>query len=158
MPTIISDTVSPADALSRVEARLDLTNVKRKLANPEQGLAVSPERLEVMEAEYRKYLALHLAYPDLDVVPCSDVDVIWHQHILDTAAYRADCEAIFGYFLDHYPYFGMNSDEEAEELHDAYSQTLERYVAAFGDPPEGVWVAEDAARCRRKNCKPQQCK
>jgi hypothetical protein len=57
-----------------------------------------------MEEEYRKFLALHLSYPDVDIVPCKIVDEIWHQHILDTAAYRDDCDALFGRFLDHFPY------------------------------------------------------
>lgn len=147
-----------ADALSRIDARLDLSNVRRKLENPEDGKSYSGERLDVIELEYRRYLALQLAYPDEDIVPCADVDEMWHRHILDTIAYRADCDAIFGRFLDHYPYFGMSSEEEAGELLDAYSRTLERYRDAFGEPPAGVWVAEDAASCKRKNCKPQKCK
>jgi hypothetical protein len=32
------------------------------------------------------------------------VDEMWHRHILDTAAYRADCDSLFGRFLDHFPY------------------------------------------------------
>ena len=34
-----------------------------------------------------------------------NADVIWHEHILETKRYRADCERIFGpgYYLDHNP-------------------------------------------------------
>lgn len=46
----------------------------------------SRDRLEAMEAEYRKFLALQLADPDAAIVLCGLVEDIWHQHILDTAA------------------------------------------------------------------------
>ena len=67
-------------------------------------------------------------------------------------------ELIFGEFLDHYPYFGMQSEQEAQELKDAYGDTLEIYEREFGTPPDGTWISADAARCVRKNCKPQKCK
>ena len=74
-------------------------------------------------------------------MPCKIVDEIWHQHILDTAAYRRDCEAIFGRFLDHYPYFGMRERGQAQELTDAYAETLDLYREAFGEPPPDTWIA-----------------
>jgi hypothetical protein len=44
------------------------------------------------------------------------VDEIWHQHILDTHAYHRDCDAIFGSYLHHFPYFGMRGDADAQAL------------------------------------------
>jgi hypothetical protein len=155
-PAVLS--LTPLDALERIDPILDLTNVRTKLADPEEGIGCSPADLDVMEAEYRKFLALHLAYPEAEIVPCKIVDIIWHQHILDTAAYREDCEAIFGKFLDHFPYFGMRDEEDARALVDAYSETIDRYREAFGEPPDGTWISADAARCKRTACKPQKCK
>jgi hypothetical protein len=104
-------------------------------------------------------LALHLAYPEMDIVPCKIVDEMWHQHILDTAAYRQDCEAIFGRFLDHFPYFGMRGEDDARALENAYVETIERYREAFGEPPADTWITVDASsRCKRTACKPQKCK
>jgi hypothetical protein len=85
------------------------------------------------------------------------VDEFWHQHILDTRAYRADCEAIFGRFLEHFPYFGLRGAQDAEDLTNAYAATLEAYEDAFGSPPESTWVSSDARTCRTK-CKPMKCK
>jgi hypothetical protein len=65
---------------------------------------------------------------------------------------------LFGEFLHHYPYFGMRDEAEAQELQDAYADTLDRYRAAFGEPPEGTWISIDAARCQRRACKPQKCR
>ena len=146
-------------AMSVLDEKLDLSLVCWKLANPEDGAGPSPPEIELREREYRKFLALRLAHPGAPIVPCKLVDELWHRHILDTAAYRADCEAIFGSFLDHYPYFGMRSKQDAEDLSDAYAETLELYRDAFGEPPPGTWIStpEDASRCRT-GCKPVRCR
>ena len=146
------------DALKRIDAALDLTDIRMKLADVDEGPGYGMDHLNTMEAEYRRFLALHLAFPDAVIVPCKIVDEIWHQHILDTAAYRRDCDAIFGRFLDHYPYFGMRNEAEAQELEDAYGDTLDLYRDAFGEPPTGTWVSSDGASRCRKQCKPMKCK
>ncbi len=147
------------EALSRISSLLDLSNVRMKLADTDEGKGYGMDRLDLMEGEYRKFLALHLAFPEMDVVPCQIVDEMWHQHILDTAAYREDCDAIFGRFLDHFPYFGMRGEDDAQALDNAYEETVERYRAAFGEPPADTWLTLDAgARCRRTACKPQKCR
>jgi hypothetical protein len=150
--------VSPTQALDRLAEILDLSNVRMKLADPEEGKGCDRTHLDLLEQEYRRFLAMHLAHPDVEIVPCKLVDEIWHSHILYTIAYRDDCDAIFGRFLDHYPYFGMQSEEEAQELQDAYGDTLEIYEGDFGTPPDGTWISADAASCKRTNCKPQKCK
>jgi len=157
-PTTVTEFVGPLAELSRVEELLDLSNIRLKLADPEEGHGYSEERLDLMEQEYRRYLALQLSYPEADIVPCKLVDEMWHQHILDTAAYREDSDRIFGHFLDHFPYFGMRGDADAEALENAYADTLDRYRAAFGDPPDGTWISQDASRCKRTACKPQKCR
>jgi hypothetical protein len=147
-----------ADALAKLDRTLDLSNVRMKLADPDEGPGLDEARIDLMEGEYLKFLALHLLHPDVDIVPCELVDDMWHRHILDTAAYRVDCDAIFGQFLDHFPYFGMRGEQDARDLEDAYASTLERYRDAFGEPPEGTWISTDAMTCKRTACKPQKCR
>lgn len=151
-------TLSPRQALRRLDDLLDLSGVRTKLADPEEGHDLSADALDLRESEYRKFLALHLALPEAEIVPCKLVDEIWHQHILDTRAYHADCDAIFGSYLHHFPYFGMRGDEDVRALEDAYTKTLVHYRAAFGEPPEGTWVSADASKCKRTACKPQKCR
>lgn len=160
MATIEAPTAMSSEAaLSLLADRLNLGNVRLKLGDPEEGKGYSEEHLDIAESEYRKFLALHLMYPDEDIVPCKLVDEIWHQHILDTAAYREDCDAIFGRFLDHFPYFGMRDEQDAQDLEDAYVSTLERYEAAFGLTPDGTWRSIDpTSKCKRRACKPQNCR
>ncbi len=64
---------------------------------------------------YRDFLyvswfnATHRNIPRVAVI-CECADAVWHEHILVTPKYRADCEAIFGpgVYLDHVPsdYYG----------------------------------------------------
>ncbi len=32
-----------------------------------------------------------------------EIDLFWHEHILDTKKYKQDCEMVFGRFLHHVP-------------------------------------------------------
>lgn len=147
-------TLNPADALARVVELLDLTMVRRKLMEPEEGTPATEAELNAMERDYRRFLALHLSHPEAVIVPTKLVDEMWHRHILDTAAYRRDCQAIFGRFLDHFPYFGMRGEEDAQALDDAFAATLELWERAFGDLPAGD---QQAGRCRRQYA-PMKCK
>ena len=155
--TATNPDLAPA-VLTTLDEKLDLSNVRMKLADCDEGPGLSQARIDLMEGEYRKFLTLHLLHPGADIVPCEIVDEMWHRHILDTAAYRADCDAIFGEFLDHFPYFGMRGEQDAQDLEDAYAATLERYRDAFGEPPEGTWISTDAMSCKRTACKPQKCR
>ena len=57
-----------------LDAELDLSMVRFKLANPEEGEAWSQQTMDLAEAEYRKCLAVCIAYPDEAIVPCRLVD------------------------------------------------------------------------------------
>jgi hypothetical protein len=51
----------------------------------------------------------------------------------------------------------MRGEDDAHALTDAYDQTLALYRQHFGEPPVGVWTLDDAMKCRRTNCKKQNC-
>lgn len=131
-------------------ASLDLAMVKLKLSDPEEGAGWYAGFCDRVEIEYRRYLSLSRRYPEKAIVPSKIVDTFWHAHILDTQAYAPDCERVFGFFLHHYPYFGMRGPEDAEALGAAYDQTLELYEIHFGFPPIDIWARSGAARC--PNC------
>jgi hypothetical protein len=153
-----SPTLTPSEALERLNDLLDLSMIRAKLADPEEGKGYSLAHLDLMEAEYRRFLALRMALPAANIVPCKLVDEIWHQHILDTIAYRSDCDTIFGSFMDHFPYFGMRGRQDAEDLTDAYAETLACYRDAFGEPPPETWISRDASSRCRTGCKPVKCR
>lgn len=131
---------------------LDFSLIKRKLGEPEEGTGWAPEVCDAVEQEYRRFLALKRAYPNREIVPNRAVDRFWHQHILDTQRYGEDCNQVFGYFLHHYPYFGIFGPEDAKNLKDAFSETAALYEQHFGESYDAA-----AARCRTQ-CKPVRCK
>jgi hypothetical protein len=154
---LLTPVLSAEEALG-VLGSLDLTMVRRKIADPNEGKGWDEGQLDLAEREYRRFLALHLMYPEAEVVPCHLVDEFWHQHILDTHAYAKDCLEVFGFFLHHFPYFGMRGEQDAMDLMDAYDDTIDRYETAFGELPVGIWRLQESAKCGRTACKPQKCR
>jgi hypothetical protein len=120
--------------IEAIEA-LDLGPVKFKLMDPQEGRGWSREVVERMELEYKRYLTLVANYPREAIVPDKDVDKFWHAHILDTRKYIDDCERVFGYYLHHFPYFGMRGADDAAALAKAGERTRELYEAEFGAEP-----------------------
>jgi hypothetical protein len=111
---------------------LDLDAIKFKLMDAKEGHGWSREEADRHELEYRRFLALIAKYPEEAITPNSDVDKFWHGHILDTMKYAEDCAHVFGYFLHHFPYFGMRGDEDAANLAEAAAQTRRLYEQEFG--------------------------
>lgn len=138
--------------------RIDFTMVKLKLQEPPyEGHGWSQEQANEAEAEYKRFLALKRTYPEKDIVPHRDVDLFWHQHILDTEKYANDCEEIFGYFLHHFPYFGMNGPQDEQNLMDAFEETKQLYEDHFKMDYLGKPKRCLAPKCRTQ-CKPVKCK
>jgi hypothetical protein len=129
-------------------AALDLDPIKVKLMHAESGEGWSLAYADAVEFEYRRFLYLMKKYPNEQVAPLFDVDVFWHYHILDTMKYAVDCQAVFGYFLHHFPYVGLRGAEDVkahqrvgERMRELYEQTYgERHVR----PPEPSYsIASD---------------
>ena len=98
-------------------AALDLEPIKVKLMHEESGEGWTLERANAVEFEYRRFLYLMQQFPNEQTAPLVDVDTFWHYHILDTMKYAADCDAVFGYFLHHFPYIGLRGeDDEAAHI------------------------------------------
>lgn len=86
--------------------------------------------------EYRRFLQLVAKHPDEIIVPSVAVDEFWHHHILDTMKYVEDCNEIFGFFLHHFPYFGLRGAEDRKNLHKTWERSVELYRLEFGEEPE----------------------
>jgi len=131
---MFNNVVSPAEERifqSKLE-KLDLTPIREKIAYTE---AYKPELLNEMEKWYRRFLFLNFKYNGAPVVPNELIDEFWHYHILDTRKYAADCTALFGEMLHHFPYFGMRGPEDRKNLNQAYEKTKETFLAEYGEIP-----------------------
>ena len=93
----------------------------------------SLEKLEIIEGQYRKFLYLWKKYPEKNIPPSNDVDVFWHNHILDTEKYQKDCLNVFGYYKHHFPYFGIRGEDDRQALLTAFEETLSLYQKEFGE-------------------------
>jgi len=114
-------------------ADLDLEPIKVKLMHEASGEGWSLQKANAVELEYRRFLYLMKTFPHEQTAPLMDVDTFWHYHILDTMKYAADCEAVFGYFLHHFPYIGLRGEEDEEVHHRVGERMKELYEATFGE-------------------------
>lgn len=134
---------------------IDFTPIIKKLVNQYGWRLAHAEEICDM---YRKFLILKLKYGrHHELPPSEDIDEFWHQHILDTKNYRRDCEAIFGLYLDHYPFFGIDGVTNDTDVERAFAVTLKLYAQEFGGEPiyevRGMWAKIDScwrrARARK---------
>jgi hypothetical protein len=128
-PERISELKNEKNIDSKV-ASVDLEMVKKKLQVSDEGEGWTIEQCDSAEIEYKRYLNLCLTYGK-GIVPNKIMDTFWHYHILDTLAYHKDCQDIFGYYLHHFPYFGMRSEKDAVDLKNAFEKTKELYFQTF---------------------------
>lgn len=132
-----------ASLLSQEVASLDFARLKHKVTQTAEA-EMTEETWDKGEKEYRRFLTLKQMYPGVSLVPSKLVDQVWHAHILDTRAYREDCNTVFGRFIDHYPYFGIYGKDDQQALQDSFNQTIELYERHFGPYPSST---AHPARC-----------
>lgn len=88
--------------------------------------------------EYKKFIFLAVV-SDFNVTPSKYIDVVWHEHLLFTKAYRDFCTEIIDYNLDHYPEL-IPIDEQTETYKEQYLATIRSYIKEFGMlPPAAIW-------------------
>ena len=116
---------------------------------------------------------MNLKHPSAAIVPNKIIDVFWHYHILDTMKYPEDCQKVFGYFLHHFPYFGMRSEKDASDLKKAFTETKDMFFVEFGESLSELlkvfpinetgtsFASENSARCGVRcvnpSCKSPKC-
>ena len=144
----------PVEQIVAAIQALDLEPIKFKLMDTEEGQGWPREYVEQMAIAYKRFLTLSVKYPEETIAPSKDVDKFWHGHILDTMKYAEDCQNVFGYFVHHFPYFGMRGEEDAANLAEAGRTTKRLYEQEFGETVPsrasmcGVAVTRDqAAMC-----------
>ena len=122
-----------------IPEELELNSVRDALME-KQGWPL--ERAEAARAEYIRFLTLLQRRPGFMLIPWpnkegqDDLDQFWHQHILDTAKYAADCNALFGRIIHHNPHVARGSEDER----DAEKKTQRLYARTFASGSYGRQV------------------
>lgn len=130
------------ERLQLAEARgfieeMDLSGIRDKLiASEPEGLGWSDAKADFVLQNYRDWLFLRRKHEDEPMPPTFQIDEVWHLHILDTRAYRRHSGSIFGYMLDHNPYFGIGGPEVQRRFEEAGRNTVRRYEEEYGKPLE----------------------
>jgi len=131
-------------------ACIDLEKVKMKLMET-GGPSWTHELCESAEVAYKRFLHLSKRFPNCVIVPDKTADEMWHEHILDTRAYRRDCDAALGEFLHHRPYVGAKSELGEQEVGWALEETRRIYLKEFGEDDTseslGVKCGAKCAQC-----------
>lgn len=88
--------------------------------------------------EYKKFVYLGVT-GDFMVTPSKIIDVVWHEHLLFSKAYRDFCHEVLGQAFDHYPEL-IPVDEQTARFNAQYIETIDLYKKEFGlEPPEEIW-------------------
>lgn len=149
LPLSHCSSIPEAGELHPDVALLDFQRIKFKYTASAEA-EMTADEWDQAELEYRRFLTLKALYPAVSLVPSKMVDAVWHAHILDTRAYRADCLSVFGYFIDHYPYFGIYGADDYQSLQNTFEETVALYERHFGPHPGDA--ARQAARCGGHAC------
>jgi hypothetical protein len=146
---IASSLPTVEDALEHLKS-IDLIMVKKKLMDKEEGQGWNQECVDNVEKRYLRYLCMIYMDQERSFVPTKDIDLFWHQHILDTRAYAKDCQRVFGYFIHHFPYFGMRGEEDAKDLLSGFEDTKTFYKSLFGEDYCVTDGSKDASNCHKE--------
>jgi hypothetical protein len=129
---------------------LDLSMIRLKLMDTDEGPGWTYQQCEAAEIEYRRFLILNKLFSNERIIPTREADLFWHYHILDTRKYHADCQNIFGEYLHHYPYMGMLGKDDEQLLNNLFEKTNQLYIETFQDElSELEMEAAGCARCSR---------
>ncbi len=89
-------------------------------------------------AEYRKFIALTVAHPGVNLPTCKEVDDFWHAHILCSHDYLAMCETLGVAYIHHNPCL---KSEDGTIVGCYNRDTLGLYRGHFGEP-HAFWTAD----------------
>ena len=128
-------------------ATIDLNMVKKKLMDVKTGNGWTQAYCDDIESLYREFLLMVYLFPKKAIVPTREIDIFWHNHILDTKAYAKDCKKVFSKFIHHYPYSGMLDEDDANRQNDFFEETKKIYFNLFGRIYGGI-----AMKCKVTQC------
>jgi len=93
---------------------------------------LDPGQVEAAMAEYRQFLLLiwvnRMVTDEGFLIPTLRADQIWHEHILDSAAYRDFCTRLVNRYIDHRPGLQRGAPD-----HDAALAHTRKVHGGFGE-------------------------
>jgi hypothetical protein len=118
------------EALDYIQ-NIDLSLQWRHLVNPRWGTPVPEHVADKAVRDYRRFLFLMRKY-EVSLAPTLDIDLVWHEHILDTIPYTRDTAAVFGRYVHHAP-SREEGGKRSPELQNLLARTCELYLQEYGE-------------------------
>lgn len=101
---LTTNEILSAKVSSIYESIISCLDLERLSFLVQNATAYDDATVQMLIERYAKWLSLKMRYKNQSIVPTTDIDIVWHQHILDTERYAIDCLALFGEFLHHRPH------------------------------------------------------
>ncbi|XP_060588834.1 uncharacterized protein LOC132744218 [Ruditapes philippinarum] len=80
---------------------------------------------------YKQFLYIKTKVEQVFLVPCYDIDIIWHTHQLNPVVYKDDMVRIIGYLFNHDD--NVNDRSEGSKLYMAGKETSENWRIFYGE-------------------------
>jgi hypothetical protein len=122
--------VTVEEAWNYIQA-IDMSLFRTKLLQPRWGRPMPEQVVDHAVQDYRRFLFLMRKYPGETLSPTLDIDLLWHEHIMDTRPYFQDMASIYGRYVHHEP--GRTPGQRTPELKTSFLRTCELYRKEFGD-------------------------
>ena len=90
-----------------------------------------PNYLDVGILRYKKFLYLKQQLPEEFIVPCYDIDLIWHTHQLNPWAYKKDMMTYIGNLFNHDD--NVTDRSEGSKLYNADMRTRDHWKRVFNE-------------------------
>jgi hypothetical protein len=111
MPALFGRRASKASRAGPLRDAIEATELAPILQKAMQRNGWTVSQSHEAAVHYRRFLYLLAAHPREMITPWSaDLDLLWHEHILDTRRYGEDCRRIFGRFIHHDPHVADDPD------------------------------------------------
>ena len=81
---------------------------------------------------YKQYLSLKKLHPDQFLVPCYDMDIVWHTHQVQPEFYASDTRSWLGHVLPHDD--SVNDRTPGSKLCSSQEVTERLWRSTFGEP------------------------
>ena len=129
---LVENGITPPSYESRIEYDLEAAAGRQRLFYYQVSLPHYKDAKFIENAikRYKQFLTLKRLHPDSFIVPCYDVDLIWHSHQLHPAAYKKDTEAFLGKLFNHDD--SVNDRCEGSKLAVSDKETRELWQKTFG--------------------------
>lgn len=105
--------------------QLDFSKIAYELMHSEEGQNWTKKQTTQALLRYMMFLFLLNLYPNQNIIPTTEIDKVWHHHILvDVNKYINDCEMLFGRLINHSSYPQLENDLNTWQVKIAQTQEL----------------------------------